>query len=186
MTKCKNCGAWDNETALLPLHEDTLLGAPFTIVLENVVSETKCAACGSLKGLIYHNLEGLIAAVAMVRALYPEKLWPEEVKFLRKAIGWKQTQVAKKMQKSAESISRWETGALTMAPDAEKHFRLHVCLALWEEAPLVHFNPEELSDLQIRPVRAVDSELIMRCWPARRSEMAPLEKWGADIKSKVA
>jgi transcriptional regulator with XRE-family HTH domain len=186
MTKCQACGALGGEKKLLSAHEDTLIGAPFAIVLENVVTEELCAACGARKGLDYRNLAGLIAAVAMARAVYPDKLWPEEIRFLRKTMGWKQAQLAKKMQKSAETVSRWENGSLAMAPDVEKHFRLHVCFSLWEDAPLVHFDPDKMLDLQIRSARAIDSELVIHCWPAHPSECATPQKWDANIRNKAA
>jgi putative zinc finger/helix-turn-helix YgiT family protein len=66
----------------------------------------------------------------------PTRLMPSEVKFMRTHLGWSQAAFAKRMGVAPESASRWESGAIMMAPTAERLLRLMV-LTL---KPLAHYK----------------------------------------------
>ncbi len=50
----------------------------------------------------------------------PTRLMPCEVRFMRQHLGWSQTVFARRMGVAPESASRWESGAIMMAPTAER------------------------------------------------------------------
>ena len=56
----------------------------------------------------------------------PTRLMPCEVKFMRQHLGWSQAAFATRMGVAPESASRWESGAIMMAPTAERLLRLMV------------------------------------------------------------
>lgn len=77
------------------------------------------------------NLERLVAAVAIARALHPRKLDGDEIRFLRKAAGWKAIEMAAELDVDKSTMSRWENGkGIPMGNGAEKHLRLAVCTKL--------------------------------------------------------
>lgn len=65
-----------------------------------------------------------VAAEAMARA--PNKLGPQEVRFLRKSLGLSGKDFAAKINVDAGTVSRWERGAEPMGPANERLLRLMV------------------------------------------------------------
>lgn len=112
------------ETRVVDHFEATDLGAPFKVVLHNAVRVTfgKDGKAASYK---IPDLEGLIHTVAITRVLHPRKLAGRDVKFVRKAIGVKQKDLAVRLSMTPEHLSRCEAGALVMSPTAETLFRIY-------------------------------------------------------------
>lgn len=71
-------------------------------------------------------IEGLHKAIASELSVKPSRLTPEEIRFMRKYLGWSQIDFAKRMGVTPESASRWESGSVLMAPTAERLLRLMV------------------------------------------------------------
>jgi putative zinc finger/helix-turn-helix YgiT family protein len=69
------------------------------------------------------QLHALIVSVLVTKRT---RLAPEEMRFLRKYLGFDQAEFAKRMGVAAESVSRWETGHVLMSPTAERLLRLMV------------------------------------------------------------
>jgi DNA-binding transcriptional regulator YiaG len=68
--------------------------------------------------------DGLLRMVVMARILHSRKLFGPDIKFLRKAVGVKQKDLAPKIEMSPEHLSRCETGDLPIGPGSEKLLRL--------------------------------------------------------------
>jgi DNA-binding transcriptional regulator YiaG len=134
MMKCEVCGGEQSVTEhIVPSYEADLLGAPFSVVLDSSVREVLCASCNNKLKTVIPDLEGLLHAVAITRALTPRKLSGEEIKFLRGAMGWKAKEVAKHLELGAEHLSRCENGTKTLSPLAEKWLRLFVVVKVFEK-----------------------------------------------------
>lgn len=65
-----------------------------------------------------------VIANVLVRKTGP--LAPEEVRFLRRHLGYSQIDFSRRMGVAAESVSRWEAGSVKLAATAERLLRLMV------------------------------------------------------------
>jgi putative zinc finger/helix-turn-helix YgiT family protein len=83
----------------------------------------RCPRCGEHEALI-PNILGLHEAIAAALARKTARLLPEEVRFLRKQLGWSGGDFAAHLGVSRETVSRWETGAAAMGTVAERLLRL--------------------------------------------------------------
>lgn len=106
--------------------EATDLGAPFKVTLIDSVRVSLDAKTGEVASYTIPNLEGLIRAVVIKRVLHRKKLTGADIKFLRKAVGIKQKDMAQRIETSFEHLSRCETGALVLSPTTEKLLRIFV------------------------------------------------------------
>ena len=112
-------------TIVLPEYRPNI-GAPFEVVLRKAVEQTVCANSGEIVRTRIPNMSGLLKEVAVARAIYPRKLSADEIKFLRKAVNLKATELAKLLGISAEHLSRCENRDRVLSPAAEKLFRVIV------------------------------------------------------------
>jgi len=67
----------------------------------------RCANCGEHE-IVIEDLEGLNRFVALVLVKKPARLSGPEVRFLRKSMGWSQSDFANKMGVDKSTVSRWE------------------------------------------------------------------------------
>ncbi len=74
----------------------------------------------------YPNLAGLEAQIAERVARRPGRLDGRSLRFLRRALDWSGQDMARHLGVQAETVSRWENGALTMAEPSERLLRLCV------------------------------------------------------------
>jgi transcriptional regulator with XRE-family HTH domain len=146
MNMCEVCGGRTVTERIVPSYEADLLGAPFTVMLESSVREESCVSCGAKLKTFVPDLEGLLHAVAITRALTPRKLVGEEIKFLRNAMGWKAKDVAKYLELGPEHLSRCENGSKTLSPLAEKWFRLFVIVKVFEKSLNKRVNLEKVKE----------------------------------------
>ncbi len=82
------------------------------------------------------KLDDLHKAITHALVVKRARLMPNEIRFMRKFLGWSQVDFASRMGVAPESASRWEAGSVTMAPTAERLLRLMV-LTL---KPLAHYK----------------------------------------------
>jgi transcriptional regulator with XRE-family HTH domain len=143
---CEVCGGRTVAERIVPLYEADLLGAPFTVMLDASVREATCTSCGAKMKTVIPDLEGLLHAVAITRALTPRKLVGAEIKFLRNAMGWKAKDVAKYLELGSEHLSRCENGSKTLSPLAEKWFRLFVTVKVYEKKLDKRINLEKVKE----------------------------------------
>jgi putative zinc finger/helix-turn-helix YgiT family protein len=97
--------------------------------LRNVVLRgmevSRCAGCGQSEVAI-PAVEELHKAIARTIILKRARLVPEEVRFLRKHLGLRGVDLARRMGVSPETVSRWETGKLVMGVPEERLLRFLV------------------------------------------------------------
>lgn len=85
----------------------------------------RCPKCGAFEVML-PNLEGLHQAITRMLVAKTARLAPPEIRFLRKVLGWSAADFAEHMGTSAETVSRWETGAMPIGPQADRLLRLMV------------------------------------------------------------
>lgn len=96
------------------------------ITLRNV-EVRRCARCGRYEVVIpkIEQLHQLIAAIVIRKT---DALAAEEIRFLRKYLGWSGVDFAAHMGATAETVSRWENGKLAMSAQADRLLRAMVAL----------------------------------------------------------
>ncbi|MBK1663990.1 hypothetical protein CKO38_01905 [Rhodospirillum rubrum] len=144
---CPVCGGVVT-VSRVDVYEDDLLGIPVT--LRNAVERRRCAGCGE-ESVSYPNLDGLIAAVAMARALYPLELSGDDLRFLRKALGLSAKDFAEKLELDPASLSRWENNKQALGGFAEKVIRMFVCGEIDREgrAPAITYTSDRVPTMMI-------------------------------------
>jgi len=134
---------------LLPEYYDVAMGFP--VILRESVIEVRRP--DGEKGIIIPDLAGLEAAMAVARVSVPAKLTGPEIKFLRKAMALKAAALAKFLDVTAETLSRWENGREPISTNAERLLRLRVLNTLRDRAPGVVVTAGDVLELKFLPVR---------------------------------
>lgn len=108
------------------------------------IEVTRCQ-CGEAEVAIprTEELHGLIAKV-LVRK--PGRLAGEEVRVLRKFLGWSGVDFAERFGVDPATVSRWETGKQAMGPVADRFLRVCV-MAL---SPTDDYGPDAISNTLLR------------------------------------
>jgi len=136
-----------NSQTLMPRGNDRVItlekyepniGAPFKVTLMNSVKQSY-SADGELLETSIPNLSGLLKEIAFARSLDQRKFSPEDIKFVRKAVGLKGLDLAELLGISAEHLSRCENGERTLSVAAEKLLRVIILKR--------RHNPAELATL---------------------------------------
>jgi len=190
MVKCTHCGGTSISQSIVPAYEADGLGAPFRVVLEHAVKVETCTKCGNVLGTYIPDLKGLFHAVVFSRVLEPRKLTGPEVRFMRKAMGWKAKDIAKHLGISAEYLSHCENGRKAMALTTEKLFRIYALLRTPDKAALNELELSELFDLiQVDAIWDATKTLVFH-FIRRPIVVEPVtegdEKWRKDPLKKAA
>ncbi len=117
--KCFQCG-----TSMVTRKENYLYdecGLP-GITLMNI-EVRRCPKCGEHEAAI-PRIEALHRTIAHALARKPSRLVPQEIRFLRKYLGWNGKGFAEHMCVEPETVSRWESGTVTMGAQAEALLRV--------------------------------------------------------------
>lgn len=130
-------------------HTENLMGLP--VVLLNAAFEAKH---GDEVGVVVPDVEALECAMAVARVTVPIKLSGAEIRFLRRAIAEKAMNLAKFLDVTAETFSRWENGAIPISTNPERILRLRVLHALRGKAPGVPATDDDILDMSFAPVRS--------------------------------
>lgn len=157
---CSACDGQHRMAAIVACYEEDLLGLGIAVRLHNGVVREWCSDCGE-EMFIVPDEEGLVAVVAMTRALMPEKLNGREIKFLRKALDMASKEFADELEVTPETVSRWENDAAVMGPISEKLLRHTVCAQLHERAPAIVYEPKAIATMRIRPMSIEQSRAPM-------------------------
>ena len=134
---------------VLPRFLDTLMG--IRVLLINSAFE---AEQDGEKVPVVPDIQGLEAAIAVARVTVPEKLSGKEIRFLRKAICKKASELARFLDVTPETFSRWENDREVMSTNAERVFRLRILNSLRGSAPGVKAKVDTVLEMKISPFRA--------------------------------
>ena len=121
------------------------------VVLINAVTTT-CSRCGEIY-TGFHAIERLHKAIAAALIRKKGRLAPEEIRFLRKSLGWSGVDFARRMGTTKETVSRWESGKLSMGPQADRLLRMFVAKGTPIEQYPVDVLSEVAADGPARPAR---------------------------------
>jgi len=121
--KCVNCGG--TMKAVTGTHRYTESGLS-SVTLVGVVVRT-CPDCGE-REISIPRVETLHKMIARAIIKSPSALTPEEIRYLRKWLGYASADFALVMGVRPETVSRWENkeAAFPMAPTADKLLRVLV------------------------------------------------------------
>jgi len=136
----------------MPVHEEDLIGLPYPVIIRDAAVCEKDADTGEILSYAIPDLDGFVAAVAMVRALMPVKLSQEEVRFMRKVLDLPAKKIAEYLAIDPSTYSRWENGRQTAGELVERMFRHHVCAELKGRVPAIDFEPSMINKMKIKPV----------------------------------
>lgn len=153
-----DCSCANETREKLQIFHTEMLGAE--VVLHDAAVRVFCVDCGN-ESISIPYLEGLIAAVAMLRIKEPTKLFSKDIRFLRKAAEMKAVTLAGKLEVTPETISRWENDKAPMSAAAEKLFRLTMAEVFEDLAPCVDYSPGDILDMNVRACMSVDRSLIL-------------------------
>jgi len=117
--KCPQCGHTMKTARENYLYRES--GLPNVTLVGIEVS--RCPECGESEAVI-PKIEQLHRALAMITAQKVPRLTPEEIRFLRKYLGWSGADFAMHIGVAAETVSRWENGSTRMSAAAERLLRL--------------------------------------------------------------
>jgi putative transcriptional regulator len=98
---------------------------------------SQCENCGQKEVEIpaIAQLHALIVRSILLKAA---RLLPEEIRFLRKHVGWSQSDLAARMGVAPETANRWENDKTKMSVPVERYFRLRVAT----QEPIQHYERE--------------------------------------------
>ena len=106
------------------------------------VEVRRCAACGDHE-LVLPKIEQLHRAIALAVIGKRARLTGDEVRSLRKYLGWSGVAFAKHMGVTAESVSRWENAREPLGSTADRLVRLMVVT----QAPVSADSLDDLVDV---------------------------------------
>ena len=86
---------------------------------------TRCSRCGNFEVAI-PRIEALHRLIARALIEKTTRFRGEEVRFLRKSLGWSGGGFARHMGVAEETVSRWENDATPIGPQADRLLRLMV------------------------------------------------------------
>ena len=153
--RCEACGGRLQKRQVKEFRDD-LLGIA-NVVLLDAVEQKVCEDCNEVATTTIPDLNGLIAAVAITRALFPAKLGGPEIRFMRGALGLTAKKLAAKLEVREETVSRWEHGKEPIRPQSEKLLRMMAGSRLRKAAPGIDFKQRHVRrilDMQIDPLRS--------------------------------
>lgn len=138
---------WLLERSVKQEHIEDLGGVVVKII--NAVKVFKCTGkdCGEeVTGI--PDMQGLVHAAAVYRALDPMRLSGKEVRFMRRALDMTQVEFGKVMDLSAEHVSRWETGAVGIGSASEKLMRHNLCALLYKDVLAPDYDPSVIASME--------------------------------------
>jgi putative zinc finger/helix-turn-helix YgiT family protein len=125
-------------------YQYTASGLPH-VTLEQV-EVSRCPHCGETEVAI-PRIEALHRAIATALVRKRARLAPEEIRFLRKSLGWSGVDFAARMGTTPETVSRWEQGKTPMGIIADRLLRLLVVT----QAPVQDYSTDLLLGIAEEP-----------------------------------
>lgn len=158
MTRCVLCEG-PTKTKREKAYRYAESGLP-SVILENAVEVTTCTKCGETYTGI-PAIEGLHRAIAAGLIRKKRRLAPEEIRFLRKSLGWSGVDFAKRMGTKPETVSRWENGKAPMGAQADRLVRLLVA----RETPVTGYPVDVLAQIAADDGPATPARVAMTRGP---------------------
>lgn len=156
MSRCRECGGEVRGT-IIREHREDLLGVP--VILMNSAVREVCVACRKEHAIVIPDMAGLIAAVAVTRAMKPWKLLGIDIRFMRKAIGLSGKVLAELLEVAPATVSRWENGKEVIGPTSEKLLRFVTAKLLEDKALAVDCDLRQILQMRIQSARLVNETL---------------------------
>jgi putative zinc finger/helix-turn-helix YgiT family protein len=119
------------------------------------VKVTRCPRCGNYEISIPH-LEELHRLLARVLIEKSTRFTGDEVRFLRKSLGWSGSDFAKHMGVAEETVSRWENDAAPIGPQADRLLRFLVA----QGRLTISYPTERLAKIDLKKATATRVTLI--------------------------
>lgn len=113
------------------------------------VEVSRCATCGEAE-IAIPRIEALNRSLGAALIAKASRLTGDEVRFLRKSLGWSARTFAARMGTSPETVSRWENGKQSMAQSSERLLRVLVAI----EVPIEEYTSESLEHIVDEPARS--------------------------------
>ena len=129
-------------------YEEDGLGLLYPVVLIDSVEEELDAA-GTQIGVSIPDMEQLVAAVAIARAIIPLRLDGQEVRFMRHALDMTATALAEALEIDKATFSRWENNKQSLGGWADKQIRLMVVVTLGKFVPSLNVDAEQIPRMRI-------------------------------------
>lgn len=140
--KCEMCGS--QMTTAIENYRYTESGLSFVTLTG--VEVRRCGQCGE-EEVVIPRIEDLHRAIALSVIRRSPHFKPEEIKFLRKYLGWSGADYARRMGVTSETVSRWEKGVLPMGTTADRALRLAVAVGF----PTRDYSLDTLATLKDQP-----------------------------------
>lgn len=171
--KCFECGqVMEKKEGTYPYHESGLKN----VLLVNIPMY-QCPSCHSSEVEI-PCMEELHLLLAFLIVLQPQPLKAEEVRYLRKHVGYSQEELANFLGVTRVSIARWESGR-AIRKDQDKHLRRWYLQKKGEELkklPEVHRILSTLVDWMPLETKKRERRLRVEDWapcpPSQNKELA--------------
>jgi DNA-binding transcriptional regulator YiaG len=136
---------------------DEQMGLPVVLIESAREAENNGAS-----GVIIPDLAGLEAAMAVARISDEFKLNGQEIRFLRRAIGVKAVELAKFLDVTPETMSRWENGREPISTNAERVFRMRVYNTLKGKAPGVKCDLNSIIEMKYQVARLAGATMVFQ------------------------
>jgi putative zinc finger/helix-turn-helix YgiT family protein len=121
------------------------------------VRVARCPSCGNHEISIPH-LEELHRLLARVLIEKSTRFTGDEVRFLRKSLGWSGADFAKHMGVAEETVSRWENDAPPIGPQADRLLRFLIA----QGRLTTRYPMERLAKIDLKKATATRVTLITR------------------------
>lgn len=136
--ECIECGG----TMKVTRENHRYLESGLKNVILSDIEVGRCSDCGRVEVSI-PRLADLHEGLARVISRKATRLAPEEIRFLRKHLGWSGVDFANAIGVAPETVSRWETGKAEINSTAERLLRV----LTWNQKPVEQYPVEELEKI---------------------------------------
>lgn len=156
--KCIECGA-ELKVTVRKNYRDPLIGLP-GVVLKNV-QVWDCPKCGE-GGVVFERMTAMLRLLAETVINKRGHFTGDEIRFLRKHLGFSSGDFAKRMGVTLTQVSRWEHGKSAISPTADRLLRLLVAYT----EPVKDYSAETLLAVDAKPAARgkVVLELHKKTW----------------------
>ncbi len=121
------------------------------------VKVSRCPKCGG-HGVSIQRIEALHRLIARVLIEKETRFTGDEVRFLRKGLGWSGSDFARHMGVTDETVSRWENAAAPIGPQADRLLRLLVA----QGRLAISYPTERLTRINARKATITRLEVVSR------------------------